>query len=162
MDGNSCQLSLWQEAAHAAWCAEGSRSQPLQQNSRSGRLDYSVCLCVETLAVLVFKLFGGSNFWLPLRCFVTVLCLLYCRINLYLPKLRCNNHVKPLCMPCLWIVSQADTFVNNSSKIMYLKQFLHIHYVKKVIFLKQFLNSCLYIKRGCFEASFCVSYAVTW
>lgn len=51
---------------------------------------------LETLAVLVLNLVWRNKiYWVALKMLCHKFsCLLYCRINLYLPKLRCTNKVK--------------------------------------------------------------------
>lgn len=67
-------------------------------------------LYLATLAVLVLNLVWRNKiYWVALKMLChKFLCLLYCRINWHLPKLRCTNKVKQLCVLCLWIVPRAD------------------------------------------------------
>lgn len=145
-------LALQEELSSSQTCTsngsvyKSSTTQICQQAS-----GFKIKLYLETLAVLVLNLVWRNKiYWVALKMLChKFLCLLYCRINLYLPKLRCTNKVKNkncLCSACGLSHGQMQ-FVNNSSKPVYLKQFAYTLCIKSDFF-KQFFYSCLYIERG--------------
>lgn len=104
-------LALQEELSSSQACtSNGSVYNILHHTDLPAGIWVQLKLYLETLAVLVLNLVWRNKiYWVALKMLChKFLCLLYCRINLYLPKLRCTNKVKQLCVLCLWIVPRAD------------------------------------------------------